>query len=119
MSKGISGGYLPLSIVLTRDEIYAAFYDDDITRGFLHSHSYTGNPLACRAALATLDLFDSDNVLLKIARKSRDAARRARTAASTQRDEPARMRHDLRVRCCDLTTPVKHARSRGVSSKTR
>ena len=60
LSKGISGGYLPLSIVLTRDEIYAAFYDDDITRGFLHSHSYTGNPLACRAALATLDLFESD-----------------------------------------------------------
>ncbi len=55
LSKGISGGYLPLSIVLSRDEIFAAFYDDDTTRGFLHSHSYTGNPLACRAALATLD----------------------------------------------------------------
>jgi adenosylmethionine---8-amino-7-oxononanoate aminotransferase len=70
LSKGISGGYLPLSIVLSRDEIFAAFYDDDITRGFLHSHSYTGNPLACRAALATLDLFASDNVLAVNARKS-------------------------------------------------
>jgi adenosylmethionine-8-amino-7-oxononanoate aminotransferase len=70
LSKGISGGYLPLSIVLTRDEIYAAFYDDDMTRGFLHSHSYTGNPLACRAALATLDLFDSANVLEENRRKS-------------------------------------------------
>ncbi|WP_061147156.1 adenosylmethionine--8-amino-7-oxononanoate transaminase [Caballeronia arvi] len=70
LSKGISGGYLPLSIVLTRDEIYAAFYDDDVTRGFLHSHSYTGNPLACRAALATLDLFDSANVLVENRRKS-------------------------------------------------
>jgi adenosylmethionine-8-amino-7-oxononanoate aminotransferase len=70
LSKGISGGYLPLSIVLTRDEIYAAFYDDDVTRGFLHSHSYTGNPLACRAALATLDLFDSANVLAENRRKS-------------------------------------------------
>ncbi|MDR5730803.1 adenosylmethionine--8-amino-7-oxononanoate transaminase [Caballeronia sp. LZ025] len=70
LSKGISGGYLPLSIVLTRDDIYAAFYDDDVTRGFLHSHSYTGNPLACRAALATLDLFDSANVLAENRRKS-------------------------------------------------
>lgn len=63
LSKGISGGYLPLSIVLSRDEIYQAFYDADVTRGFLHSHSYTGNPLACRAALATLDIFTEDHVL--------------------------------------------------------
>jgi adenosylmethionine---8-amino-7-oxononanoate aminotransferase len=70
LSKGISGGYLPLSIVLSRDEIFAAFYDDDTTRGFLHSHSYTGNPLACRAALATLDIFESDDVLAANERKS-------------------------------------------------
>jgi adenosylmethionine-8-amino-7-oxononanoate aminotransferase len=70
LSKGISGGYLPLSIVLSRDEIFAAFYDDETTRGFLHSHSYTGNPLACRAALATLDLFESDDVLAENAKKS-------------------------------------------------
>ncbi len=63
LSKGISGGYLPLSIVLTTDEVYAAFYDDRVSRGFLHSHSYTGNALACRAALATLDIFAADHVL--------------------------------------------------------
>ena len=63
LSKGISGGYLPLSVVLASDALYAAFYDQDIRRGFLHSHSYTGNPLACRAALATLDLFAEDDVL--------------------------------------------------------
>ena len=63
LSKGISGGYLPLSLVLTKDEIYQAFYSEDITRGFLHSHSYTGNPLACRAALATLEIFEQDDVL--------------------------------------------------------
>ena len=63
LSKGISGGYLPLSLVLTRDEIYQAFYSTDVTRGFLHSHSYTGNPLACRAALATLQIFREDDVL--------------------------------------------------------
>jgi adenosylmethionine---8-amino-7-oxononanoate aminotransferase len=63
LSKGLSGGYLPLSAVMTRDEIYQAFYDDDVTRGFLHSHSYTGNALACRAALATLDIFEHDDVI--------------------------------------------------------
>jgi adenosylmethionine-8-amino-7-oxononanoate aminotransferase len=63
LSKGISGGYLPLSLVMTRDDIYQAFYDADVTRGFLHSHSYTGNPLACRAALATLAIFDEDDVI--------------------------------------------------------
>ncbi|HSB49186.1 MAG TPA: adenosylmethionine--8-amino-7-oxononanoate transaminase, partial [Burkholderiales bacterium] len=63
LSKGLTGGTLPLSVVLTRDDIYQAFYDDDVARGFLHSHSYTGNPLACRAALATLDLFDTEAVI--------------------------------------------------------
>ena len=63
LSKGISGGYLPLSLVMTTDTIYQAFYHPDIARGFLHSHSYTGNPLACRAALATLDIFAEDNVI--------------------------------------------------------
>lgn len=63
LSKGISGGYLPLSLVLSTDAIYDCFYDDDVHRGFLHSHSYTGNPLACRAALATLDIFETDDVL--------------------------------------------------------
>ena len=62
LSKGITGGYLPLSVVMTRDSIYNAFYDDDVTRGFLHSHSYTGNALACRAALATMELFERNHV---------------------------------------------------------
>ncbi len=63
LSKGITGGYLPLSCVLSTDKIYDAFYDDDTTRGFLHSHSYTGSALACRAALATLDIFAADQVI--------------------------------------------------------
>ena len=63
LSKGITGGYLPLSIVMTTDAIYQAFYADETARGFLHSHSYTVTPLACRAALATLDIFEQDNVL--------------------------------------------------------
>lgn len=71
LSKGISGGYLPLSLVLSRDAIFDAFYDDDTARGFLHSHSYTGNPLACRAALATLDIFADDDVLAANALRAR------------------------------------------------
>ncbi|GLS05818.1 adenosylmethionine--8-amino-7-oxononanoate aminotransferase BioA [Chitiniphilus shinanonensis] len=65
LSKGITGGFLPLAAVLTTDTVYDAFYDDDVARGFLHSHSYTGNPLACAAALAVLDIFDSDDVLAR------------------------------------------------------
>lgn len=64
LSKGLTGGYLPLSVVLTTDEIYEAFYDDyGKFKAFLHSHSYTGNPLACSAANATLDIFENENIL--------------------------------------------------------
>ncbi len=64
LSKGLTGGYLPLSVTLTTDTVYQAFYDDYATmRAFLHSHSYTGNPLGCRAALATLDIFRDDHVI--------------------------------------------------------
>ncbi len=72
LSKGITGGYLPLSCVLATDAVYEAFYDEDIARGFLHSHSYTGNPLACRAACTVLDLFEREHV---IAANERKAAR--------------------------------------------
>jgi adenosylmethionine-8-amino-7-oxononanoate aminotransferase len=63
LSKGITGGTLPLSCVLASDAVYEAFYDDELARGFLHSHSYTGNPLACRAACAVLDIFEREGVI--------------------------------------------------------
>jgi adenosylmethionine-8-amino-7-oxononanoate aminotransferase len=64
LSKGLTGGYLPLACVLTTQEIYDAFYDDYVQlKAFLHSHSYTGNALACRAALATLDLLEFEKTL--------------------------------------------------------
>jgi adenosylmethionine-8-amino-7-oxononanoate aminotransferase len=64
LSKGLSGGYLPLSVVMTTDKIYNTFYGDyDPYRTFLHSHSYTGNALACAAANATLDIFETNNVI--------------------------------------------------------
>jgi adenosylmethionine-8-amino-7-oxononanoate aminotransferase len=63
LSKGITGGYLPLSVVMATDRVYDAFYDDRVERAFLHSHSYSGNPLACRAALAVLDAIAEEGIL--------------------------------------------------------
>jgi len=70
LSKGLTGGYLPLSTVITTDDIYNAFYDDYGTmKAFLHSHSYSGNPLACRVALEVLTIFEEDQVIDKIQNK--------------------------------------------------
>jgi adenosylmethionine---8-amino-7-oxononanoate aminotransferase len=66
LGKGLSGGYLPLSVCLTTDAIYQAFLADyTALKAFLHSHSYTGNPLACAAANATLDIFRDEDVLTR------------------------------------------------------
>ena len=78
LSKGLTGGALPLSAVLTTQTLYDGFLDASRERAFLHSHSYTGNPLACAAALASLDIFASDDVL---ARNRGTAARMATLAA--------------------------------------
>jgi adenosylmethionine-8-amino-7-oxononanoate aminotransferase len=74
LSKGISGGYLPLSLSMTTNTIFRAFYSDQMTQGFLHSHSYTGNPLACAAALASLEIFTADKVLEKNISRAADLA---------------------------------------------
>ncbi|GKT21757.1 adenosylmethionine--8-amino-7-oxononanoate transaminase [Acidovorax sp. SUPP3334] len=120
LSKGLTGGTLPLSAVLTTDAVYAAFYDDDVARGFLHSHSYTGNPLACRAALATLELFDQLNPL------AANAALAARIdTACTPITQHPRVRHARRlgmVWAWDVETSLpdfsrryhRHAMARGL-----
>lgn len=106
LSKGISGGYLPLSLVLSTDAIFTAFYDDSATRGFLHSHSYTGNPLACRAALATLDIFKQDDVLAA----NRLLARQLGDAIRARFDGHAQVRH-LRQRGMILAFDVDTERA--------
>jgi adenosylmethionine-8-amino-7-oxononanoate aminotransferase len=64
LSKGLTAGYLPLSVVLTTNDVFDAFYDNyETLKAFLHSHSYTGNPIGCAVALATLDIFRDDNVI--------------------------------------------------------
>ena len=71
LSKGLTGGYLPLSVVLTSNEVYAKFYCDyNEHKAFLHSHSYTGNALACSAANATLDIFENENIIEKNKQKA-------------------------------------------------
>jgi adenosylmethionine-8-amino-7-oxononanoate aminotransferase len=77
VSKGLTGGFLPLAAVLATQAIYNGFLADTRERAFLHSHSYTGNPLACAAALASLRIFDTDDVL---ARNRATAARMAELA---------------------------------------
>jgi len=85
LSKGLTGGYLPLSVVMTREEVYQAFYDDyqNLT-AFLHSHSYTGNPLGCRAALASLDIFAHEPIL----ENNRATAAHMGQAVAHLRDHP-------------------------------
>ncbi len=85
LSKALTGGYLPMAAVLTTDRLYQAFYDDYSTlRAFLHSHTYTGNPLACAAALATLDIFEQDNVI----EANKTLAARMATATAHLADHP-------------------------------
>ncbi|MEE8428063.1 MAG: adenosylmethionine--8-amino-7-oxononanoate transaminase [Gammaproteobacteria bacterium] len=85
LSKGLTGGYLPLAVVLTWEDIYKVFYDDyQSLRAFLHSHSYTGNPLGCSVALATLELFKRENVI----ERNRELARAMQTATSHFQEHP-------------------------------
>ena len=81
LSKGLTGGFMPMSAVLTTASVYADFLDDSRERAFLHSHSYTGNPLGCAAALASLGIFSEEPVL---ARNRETATRMAQLAAPLQ-----------------------------------
>ncbi|BCA79777.1 adenosylmethionine--8-amino-7-oxononanoate transaminase [Desulfuromonas sp. AOP6] len=70
LSKGITGGTMPLAVVLATDRIYEAFYGDYVDlKAFLHSHSYTGNPLACAVAVEVLNIFEQENILGSLADK--------------------------------------------------
>ncbi|MGE5450600.1 MAG: adenosylmethionine--8-amino-7-oxononanoate transaminase [Acidobacteriota bacterium] len=89
LSKGLTGGVLPLSVVLSTDAVYDAFWDDRTSHGFLHSHSYTGNALACRAALAVLDTFAERDVLAE----NRIAAHRLSELAAPLTQHPRVMAH--------------------------
>ncbi|RKT58247.1 adenosylmethionine-8-amino-7-oxononanoate aminotransferase [Azonexus fungiphilus] len=106
LSKGISGGYLPLSVVLCSDTIYNAFLDDSVARAFLHSHSYTGNPLACRAALATLDIFATDDTLTVNRRKAQKIT--AALAPLAAHPQVAHLRQRGMIAAFDVSTADPH-----------
>jgi adenosylmethionine-8-amino-7-oxononanoate aminotransferase len=67
LSKGLTGGFLPLAVTVCRREVYEAFHSSDRTRTFLHGHSYSGNPMGCAAAIASLKVFETEPVFDRIA----------------------------------------------------
>lgn len=72
LSKGLTGGYMPMAIAVTTQEIYDAFYDDYIKgKAFMHSHTYAGNPMACACANAVLDIFEEDKILEKLPERNK------------------------------------------------
>ena len=91
LSKGITGGYLPLAATLATSPIYEAFLGEPAEgRTFFHGHTYTGNPLACAAALASLELFERNRVLDNVARldPARNATRSPGQPSACRRDTP-------------------------------
>jgi len=105
LSKGLTAGYLPMSVVLTTDAVYDVFYDRyDTLKGFLHSHSYTGNALAARVALASLDLFARDDVIAR----NRELARVMAEALAPLRAHP----HVLEVRQTGMIAAVELVRDK-------
>jgi adenosylmethionine-8-amino-7-oxononanoate aminotransferase len=119
LSKGLTGGFLPLSAVLTTQHVYDAFFAEYTSgKAFLHSHSYTGNPLACRAALATLEIFRDEPVL----ERNRRLARRLgeRLAAFADHPNVAEVRQTGMIAAVELVrdkaarTPFPAAERRGL-----
>ncbi len=105
LSKGLTGGYLPLSAVLTTGAVYEAFYDEYAKlNAFLHSHSYTGNPLACAAARATLRIFRTEPVL----ERNRGLAARMAQATAPLAEHP----HVAEVRQTGMILAIEMARDR-------
>ncbi|MCG3202936.1 MAG: Adenosylmethionine-8-amino-7-oxononanoate aminotransferase [Gammaproteobacteria bacterium] len=105
LGKGLTGGYLPLSAVLTTENVYSAFYDRYTSlKAFLHSHSYTGNPLACAAALATLDIFEEEPVI----ERNRELASRMGEAVAHLANHP----HVAEVRQTGMILAIEMVRDK-------
>lgn len=68
LSKGLTGGTLPLSVTLTKQEVFDAFWSDEKAKMLFHGHSFTGNPISCAAAVASLKIFEQENTLAKISK---------------------------------------------------
>ncbi len=92
LSKGLTGGFLPMAVTVAREFIHQAFVGCDISRAFLHGHSYTANPLGCAAAVASLDLLESAQCQARIAA--------IETIHRQRLDGVARLRGITRPRLC-------------------
>jgi len=105
LGKGLTGGYLPLSVCVTTDAVYDAFYADYASqRAFLHSHSFSGNALACAAALASLDIFRDDNIIAN--------NRRLADHMGTVSAPLAEHRHVAEVRQCGMILAIEMVQDR-------
>ena len=110
LSKGLTGGFMPMSAVLTTAHVYEAFLDDSRERAFLHSHSYTGNPLGCAAALASLSIFASEPVLAR----NRETAKRMAALAAPFAAHPEVL--DVRQTGMILAIEMKPSDRRGLKA---
>jgi adenosylmethionine-8-amino-7-oxononanoate aminotransferase len=118
LSKGLTGGFLPLSAVLTSDEIYALFDDDHVERAFLHSNTYTGNALGVAAALAALDAYAAEGVLAGVPARG-ELLRREMEALVAGRPFLRGLRAAGLVAAVDLRTPAGEALERGFHAGRR
>jgi adenosylmethionine-8-amino-7-oxononanoate aminotransferase len=101
LAKGLTGGYLPLAATLTTDRVHDGFLGDhDEYRTFFHGHTYTGNPLACAAALATLDAFEQERTLERLQPK-------AALLRQLLRDLVEPLPHVVDVRGCGLMCGIE------------
>jgi adenosylmethionine---8-amino-7-oxononanoate aminotransferase len=103
IAKGITGGFLPLAATITTDRVHDAFRGTDRSRAFFHGHSYTANPIACAAANANLQIFDSEPVFERIAAIER--AHMARLPAFAAHPCVADIRHIGTVAAIELKVP--------------
>jgi adenosylmethionine---8-amino-7-oxononanoate aminotransferase len=102
LSKGLTGGFLPLGATLASEAIYQAFYSVDRARTFFHSSSFTANPLACAAACAALEIWDEEPVFERIrAIQAHETALLPRLKA---RPDIAEVRHRGTILACDVRT---------------
>ncbi len=112
VGKGLTGGYLPLAATLTTDAIYNAFLGEyDEFKTFFHGHTYTGNALACSAALASLHIFEKDKTLERIQPRIEQLARRL--------GQFAELEHAGDIRQCGLIAAVELVRDAGTKEDYR
>ncbi len=112
LSKGLTGGFLPLALTISSEEIYSSFLSSKKERALLHGHSFTGNPLSCAAALASLRLFKKNRAAIEARWRAIEGIHRERGMALRQKEK----RGVRDVRWKGLAAAVERARASGYGS---